>query len=151
MFDCIFEDSSELENLPLLNIELTLFLQFCFFDDLLKLCFLTKCLFFSPQLMKRKRNKNQLFKYFWRMLLRKKILENHKHNWLLIIWIFKKLNSLKSNYLTNYLQSKTTFWAKLSHSITRTLIALNKFLSSLCLSSDLSYRESTVAAPISFH
>ena len=60
----IFEDSSDLENLPLLNIELTLILQFCFFDDLLKLCFLTKCLFFSPQLMKRKRNKNQLFKYF---------------------------------------------------------------------------------------
>ena len=46
MFDCIFEDSSKLKNLPLLNIELTLILQFCFLDDLFKLCFLTKCLFF---------------------------------------------------------------------------------------------------------
>ena len=35
--------------------------------------------------------------------------------------------------------------------ITQTLIALNKLISSLCLSSDLSYQESTVAAPISFH
>ena len=63
----------------------------------------------------------------------------------------RKVNSLKSNYLTNFLQIKTTFRAKLSHSITQTLIALNKFVSSLCLSSDLSYGESTVAAPISFY
>ena len=35
----IFEDSSDLENLPLLNTELTLILQFCFQDDLLK-CYL---------------------------------------------------------------------------------------------------------------
>ena len=104
---------------------------------------------FSPQLMNRKRNNNQPFKYFRWMLLRKKNVEIHKHSYLSIIWIFKKLNSLKSNYLTNYLQSKTTFWAKLSHSITRTVIALNKFFSSLFLSLDLSYRESTVAAPIS--
>ena len=34
-----FEDSSDLENLPLLDIEWTLILQFCFLDDL-KLCFL---------------------------------------------------------------------------------------------------------------
>ena len=46
IFECIFEDSSELENLPLLNIELTLILQFCFLYDFLKLCFLTRCLFF---------------------------------------------------------------------------------------------------------
>ena len=102
---------------------------------------------FSPQLMGRKRNNNQLFKD----LAEEKNVEIHKHSYTSIIWIFKKLNFLKSNYLTNYLQSKTTFWAKLSHSITWTLIALNKFVSSLCLSSDLSYRESTVAAPISFH
>ena len=100
----IFEDSSDLENLPLLNIELTLILQFCFFDDLLKLCFLTKCLFFSPQLMKRKRNKNQLFRYFWRMLLRKFINTVDS-----IIRVFQKLKSLKSNYFTNYLQNKTSY------------------------------------------
>ena len=46
IFECIFEDSSELENLPLLNIKLTLILQFCFLDDFFKLCFLTRCLFF---------------------------------------------------------------------------------------------------------
>ena len=31
----ISQDSSDFENLPLLNIELTLILQFCFLDDLL--------------------------------------------------------------------------------------------------------------------
>ena len=32
-----------------------------------------------------------------------KNVEIHKRSYLLIIWIFKKLNSLNSNYLTNYL------------------------------------------------
>ena len=72
IFECIFEDSSDLENLPLLDIEQTLILQFCFPDDSLKPCFLTRCLYFSPQLMKRGRNKNEFFKYFWRMILSKK-------------------------------------------------------------------------------
>ena len=84
-----------------------------FWMTYLSYVFLLDASLFSPQLMKRKRNKNQLIKYFWTMLLRKKNLEIHKHSWLSMVWIFKKLDSSKSNYLINYLQSTTTFWAKL--------------------------------------
>ena len=66
IFECIFYDSSGLENVPLLNVELTLILQFCFLDDIIN------------------------------------TVDS-------MIWIFKQLNSLKSNYLTNYLQSKTSY------------------------------------------
>ena len=109
--------------------------------------------------MKRKRNKNNLFNYFWRILLKfdKKYLEIHKHRWLSIIWIFKKLNSIQTIIkdipkiklipISLVLQSKTY---KKSHSISRTLIALNKFVfyHDNCFFSlrILSYRESTVAA-----
>ena len=61
IFECIFE------NVPLLNVELTLILQFCFLDDFIN------------------------------------AVDS-------MIWIFKQLNSLKSNYLqskTSYLLSKT--------------------------------------------
>ena len=61
IFECIFE------NVPLLNVELTLILQFCFLDDSIN------------------------------------TVDS-------MIWIFKQLNSLKSNYLqskTSYLLSKT--------------------------------------------
>ena len=61
IFECIFE------NVPLLNVELTLILQFCFLDDFIN------------------------------------TVDS-------MIWIFKQLNSLKSNYLqskTSYLLSKT--------------------------------------------
>ena len=61
IFECIFE------NVPLLNVELTLILQFCFLDDFVN------------------------------------TVDS-------MIWIFKQLNSLKSNYLqskTSYLLSKT--------------------------------------------
>ena len=101
-----------LRNLALVNIELTLILQFCFFHDLLKLHFLTRCLYFYLKWWKErgtKINYSNIFERRWG-----KNLESHKHSWLLIIWIFKKFNSLKSNYLTNYLQSKTTFWEKLT-------------------------------------
>ena len=63
---------SDLENLSLLDIKWTLILELNFFDDLPELCLFTRCLYFH-QLMKRKRSKNQLFKYFWRILLRKKM------------------------------------------------------------------------------
>ena len=66
IFECIFYDSSELENVPLLNVELTLILQFCFLDAIIN------------------------------------TVDS-------MIWIFKQLNSLKSNYLTNYLQRKTSY------------------------------------------
>ena len=108
---------------------------------------------FSPELMKRKRNYNQLFKYFWRMLLSKKM-------WKFIIQLtldnlkLKKWNSLNKSRLSHKLPSKQNYLLGktfILYSITRTLIALSKFVSSLCLFSDLSYRKSTVAVPISFH
>ena len=53
----IFEDSSDLENLPLLNIELTLILQFCFLDDLLKLCFVLDASIFTTIYEKKEEQK----------------------------------------------------------------------------------------------
>ena len=63
----IFEDSSDLENLPLLNIELSLILQFCFLNDLLKICFLTRCLSIFTTIDKKKEEQ-------------KSTLEIHKHS-----------------------------------------------------------------------
>ena len=120
--------------------------------------FLLDASLFSPQLMKRKRNKNQLIKYFWTMLLRKKNLEIHKHSWLSMVWIFKKLKSFKSNYLINYFQSKTSFWAKLTKNHIQQL-KLSLPWTNLCfilitalslLRFELS-RVNCSAAPISFH
>ena len=114
----IFEDSSDLENLPLLNIELTLILQFFFPDDLLKLFFFwLDASLFSPQLIKRMRNKNQLIKYFWRLLLRRKnclyvkFIHTIDSRWFqyLKTWSF-----LNHTIFINYLQSKTNLWAKLA-------------------------------------
>ena len=115
---------------------------------------------FSPQLMKRKRNQNQLFNYFWKMLLtfEGKKLEIHRHRWLSIIWIFKKVNSILT-LVKDILEIKLSHWSllsktyKKSHSITRTPIASNKFVfypnNCLVPLRILSYRESTVAVPIS--
>ena len=112
LFDIyIFEDSFDLENLPLLNIELTLILQFYFLDDLLKLSFLTRCL--SIYWWKERGTKVNLSNIL-KDVTDEKSLEIHKNSWLSMVWIYKKLNSFKSNYLINYLQSKTTFWAKLT-------------------------------------
>ena len=127
----IFEDSSDLENLPLLNIESTLILQFCFLDDLLKIYFLTRCLSIFTTIDEKKEEQKSTLQIFLKDVTEEKNLEIHKQSWLSIIWIFKKLNSIKSNCLTNYLQSKTTFWAKLTkklHSITQTIISSNKFV-----------------------
>ena len=79
---------------------------------LLKLCFFTRYLYFHHNWGKERGIKidssNIFEECYW-----KKNLEIHKHSWFSIIWIFKKLNSLKSNCLTNYLPSKATFSAKL--------------------------------------
>ena len=110
----ILEDSSDLGNLPLWNIEWTLILQFRFLGDLIKLFFFTRFLC-SPKLMKRtKINSSTIFEEC-HLNLKEKKLKIDKHSWLSIIWIFKLLLKAfqKSSYLTNYLQSKTTFWAKL--------------------------------------
>ena len=96
-----FEDSSDLGNLPLLDIEWPLVLQFCFLDDLLKLCFFPRCLYFHHNWWKERvteiSSSNIFEGCYWG-----KNVEIHKHNWLLTILIFKKLNSLKSNYQTTF-------------------------------------------------
>ena len=93
----LFEDSSDHENLPSLDIEWTLILQFCFFDYL-KLCFLLDASIFTTIYEKKEEQKD---------VTKEKNAEIPKHSQLSIIWISKKLNSLKSNY------SQTTFKAKL--------------------------------------
>ena len=130
----IFEDSSDLENLPLLNIELTLNLHFYFLDGFLKLWFLTRCLYFHHSLWKEfMRNKNELFKYFWKLLLSKKI-EILKHSWqfdtvdnlnIQKIELLKIKLSYELPSKLNYILSKTY---KKSHSTIQTIIALNKFV-----------------------
>ena len=83
----IFEDSSDLENLPLVKLEWNL----C--DDLLnKLHFLTNANTTT------RNSKNQFFNYFWRILLKleEKILPIHKHIWPWITWTLKKQNSIQT-------------------------------------------------------
>ena len=80
-------------------------------------CFLLDASLFSLQLIKRKRNKNQLIKYFWRMLLRKKVCLYVKFiNTVDSRWFeyLKTWTPLNHTIFTNYLQSKTNFWAKLT-------------------------------------
>ena len=97
------------------------FLRFCFFYDLLKLHFFTRCLYFHHHWWWEK-GKNQFFNYFWRILLKfeEKILEiqysKNRTPYKRLLTTFQK-----SNCLTGL------FRAKSIHSITRTLIALNKF------------------------
>ena len=103
---------------------------------------------------------NQFFNHFWKMLLNfeDKNFEIHKRSSLSITWILKKLSSIQTlvediSEITLshwYLLSKTY---KKSHSKNRTLIVLKKFA---CYPNNhfvplriLSYRESTVVAPIS--
>ena len=122
----IFEDFSDLENLPLLNIEWTLVSQFCFLDDLLKLCFLLDASIFTTLDEKKEEQK-----YLRRILLRKKIwefintVENLDNLNIQNIELIKIKLSQKLPLKQNYLLSKT---CKKSHSITRTLMALNKFV-----------------------
>ena len=107
----IFEDSSHFENLSSLNIELTLTLQFFLLDDLFKLYFITTCLSIFTAIDQNKEQQKSTCQIFLKDITEERNLENHKHSWLSMVWIFKKLNSFKSNI--NYLQSKTTFWANL--------------------------------------
>ena len=87
-----------------------------------------------------------------------KNLEIHGHSWLSTIWIFKKLNSIQT-LVKDIQEIKLSHCSLLSktykktHSITRILITLNKFVfyPKNCLVPlwILSFWESTVAAPIS--
>ena len=60
----ISKDSSDLENLPSLNVELTLIFQFCFLDDLLKLCFLTRCLSIFTTIDEKKEEQKSAYQIF---------------------------------------------------------------------------------------
>ena len=79
--------------------------------------FLLDASLFSPQLIKRMRNKNQLIKYFWRLLIRRKnclyvkFIHTIDSRWFqyLKTWSF-----LNRTIFINYLQSKTNLWAKLT-------------------------------------
>ena len=90
IYKCIYldfyvsEDSLDLENLTLLNIEWTLVLQFGFLD-VLKLYFFTRCLYFHHN-WRKQRGTNI------KDVTKEKKLEIHKHSWLSIIkLIFFKL------------------------------------------------------------
>ena len=92
-----------------------------------------------------------LFKRYY-LNLKKKI---HRHSRLSIILIFKKLNSIET-LVKGIPEIKLSHWSllrKTSHMITQTLIASTRFVfySNNCLDPFriMSYRESTVAAPIS--
>ena len=76
----IFEDSSDLENLPLLNIESTLILQFCFLDDLLKIYFLTRCLSIFTTIDEKKEEQKSTVQIFLKDVTEEKNLEIHKHS-----------------------------------------------------------------------
>ena len=99
-----------------LNIELTLIIQFCFQDDLFKLCFLTRCLSIFTAIDEKKEEQKSTYQIFLKDVTEEKNLEIHKHSGLSMVWIFKKLNSFKSNYLINYLLSKTYKRITLSNS-----------------------------------
>ena len=100
--------------------------------------------------MKKKQEQKSTFQIVLKDVTEEKNLEIHKELTLdnvniQNIELLKIKLSHKLPSKQNYLLSKTfTFYNSNSP-------ALNKFVSSLCLSLDLSYRESTVAAPISFH
>ena len=91
----IFEDYSDLGNLPLVNIEWTFYPIFLLFVSI----------FTTDEV---KEGKNQFFNYFWRMLLKfeEKKFEIHKLNQLLITWLLKELKSYKP-LLKTFLLSKT--------------------------------------------
>ena len=89
-----FQDSSDLENLPLLDIDWPLIFQFCLLDDLLKLCFLLDASIFTT-LDEKKEEQKLTHQIFLKDVREEKNVEIHKHSWFSIIWIFKKLKSLK--------------------------------------------------------
>ena len=79
----IFDDSSGLENLPLLNIELTLILQFSFPDDLLKLFFFTRCLSIFTAIDQKKEEQKSTDQIFLKDVTEEKKLslcEIHTHS-----------------------------------------------------------------------
>ena len=87
IFIYIFEDSSDFENFILISL----------MTYLLKLYFsLDVSIFIITD--KEKKEKNQFIKCFWRVLVifEDKIVEIHKHSWLSITWIVKKIALLRA-------------------------------------------------------
>ena len=80
---------------------------------------------------KEKVNSLNIFKGFY-LKYEVKILQIHKHGWLSITWILKKLNSIQA-LLEDIPEIKLFYWSfqsktyRNSHLITRTLIFLNNF------------------------
>ena len=73
-----FEDSSDCENLPSLDIEWTLILQFCFLDDL-KLCFLLDASIFTT-IDEKKEEQQSTLQIFLKDVTEGKNVEIHKHS-----------------------------------------------------------------------
>ena len=73
------------------------FLRFCFFYDLLKLHFFTRCLYFhhSDDEKKEKINSSTIFEEFY-LNLKRKFWKFNKQSWLSITWILKKSNSIQT-------------------------------------------------------
>ena len=87
IFIYIFEDSTDFENFILISL----------MTYLLKLYFsLDVSIFIITD--KEKKEKNQFIKCFWRVLVifEDKIVEIHKHSWLSITWIVKKIALLQA-------------------------------------------------------
>ena len=74
----LFEDSSDHENLPSLDIEWTLILQFCFLDDL-KLCFLLDASIFTT-IDEKKEEQQSTLQIFLKDVTEEKNVEIHKHS-----------------------------------------------------------------------
>ena len=73
-----FEDSSDLEHLPLLDIEWTLILQFCFLDDL-KLYFLLDASIFTT-IDEKKEEQQSTLQILLKDVTEAKNVEIHKHS-----------------------------------------------------------------------
>ena len=71
---------SNLESVPLLNIELTLIFQFCLLDDLLKLCFLTRCLSIFTAIDEKKEEQKSAYQIFLKDVTEEKHLKIHKYS-----------------------------------------------------------------------
>ena len=72
------QDSSYCENLPSLDIEWTLILQFCFLDDL-KLCFLLDASIFTT-IDEKKEEQQSTLQIFLKDVTEGKNVEIHKHS-----------------------------------------------------------------------
>ena len=136
----IFEDYSDLGNLPLVNIEWTFYPTFLLFVSI----------FTTDEV---KEGKNQFFNYFWRMLLKfeEKKLKIHKLNQLLITWIGVIQNLVKEIPETKlshwYLLSKTyikNHIQRLEPSLSWINLCVIQIIASSLVRFWVRYRESTV-------